>query len=841
VSTSQADFLAALASHSLAGFYVIQDGLFRYVNPAFTRLFGYSQEELVDRLGPQDLIVPEHQARIEDTRQRLLQGSEDSLHYELRARTKAGAELDVELLVVQTPYQGRPAVMGTVLDVTVRKRAEGEAEERRLEIEALYRASSRLLRSFELEALAKEIVDVAAEELGHGDATLMLAGDISLRRVASSLQALGPLVLPLDGPGLTVLAANTGEIVSVPDVTRHSGYVSTRATPGSELAIPLTVGERVLGVLDFESTSKGAFSGRDVLLLKAFADRAALAIDKAQLHERLRERTRQLERFHELAVLMTGNPTEVYDAIARQIAELLATPYAGVVGIEGDHIRGLAVVGPDGDRAGDTFPIEVTPLREVRDARESRVFHDVARRFPDDPYLQARGIQTSVAVPVFDRKGDVVGFLNALDHRHRDFGPDDARILGLLARRAGEEMEEERRQEEIRASTQRLAHSERMASLGEVVAGVAHELNNPLGSVLGLAELLSRRDDLSEGVRASVEKIAAEADRARKVVRNLLAFARQQEPQRDAVQVGDVVASALALREHDLAVAGIDVVREIAAGLKPVLADPHQLQQAFLNLVLNAEHARRDAHGRGRLTVRASSLPAGGQVCAGPAIRIEFEDDGPGIPPENRHRIFEPFFTTKAVGTGTGLGLSLTHGIVEQQGGAIWAERGASGGARFVVELPTGQEDPQNTVGEAPLGVAAALLVGRRVLFLEDEEALREIGCEVLEAEGCQVVPVGNGQDALVRLAEETFDVVVSDVKMPGLSGLEVYRRACALHSGLARRFHFVTGDVVRPETARFLEETGCAHLEKPYNVDQLVRCVAEVLEAADNRSRSSG
>jgi PAS domain S-box-containing protein len=838
VSTAQPDFLAALASHSLAGFYLIQDGVFRYVNPAFQRLFGYSRDELVDKLGPEDLILQEHHAQIEDSRLRLLQGAEESLHYEVGARTKQGELKDVEILVVQAPYQGRPAVMGTVLDVTYRRRAEREAEERRLEIEALYRASSRLLRSFSLDTLAREIVAVAAEELGHGDTTLMFAGDGSLRRVATSLgAALGPDVLPLDGPGLTVLAARTGEIVSVPDVSRHPAYVATRAEPGSELAIPLIVDGRVLGVLDVESTEKGAFGGREILVLKAFADRAALAIEKAQLDERLRERTRQLERFHELAVMMVGNPREVYDAIARQIAELLVTPYAGVVKIEGDLIRGLAVVSPAGDESGDTYPIEVTPLREVRDRRESRIFHDVAREFPNDSYLQERGIQTSVAVPIFDRKGDVVGFLNALDHRHRDFGPDEQRILGLLARRASEEMDEERRQEESRANAQRLAHSERMASLGEVVAGVAHELNNPLASVLGLAELLSRREDLNDTVRASVAKIAAEADRARKVVRHLLAFARQQHPEWSAVRVGDVVESALALREHELAMSGIEVRREMAPDLPRALADAHQLQQAFLNLILNAEHAMRESHGRGRLTIRGRVLPKG-DARPVPVIRLEFEDDGPGVPEEHRGRIFEPFFTTKSVGTGTGLGLSLTHGIVVQQGGSIWAERGAAGGARFVVELKASTEAAGERPAVAPpLPGAAGPLAGRRVLLVEDEAPLREIGCEVLEAEGCQVVAVGNGQEALAHLAREFFDVVVSDVKMPGLSGLEVYRRACALHPALRLRFLFVTGDAVRPETALFLEQTGCAHLEKPYNVDQLVRRVADVVSAADSAS----
>ena len=248
--------------------------------------------------------------------------------------------------MVGAPYRGRPAVMGTLLDVTVRKRAEREAGGAAPEIEALYRASSRLLRCDSISRPWPGRSWPWPRRSSAWDATFLLAARDLLRRVACSRRRLGPGVLPLDGPGLTVLAARTGEIVSVADVTRHPALCAARAAAGSELAIPLTMGDRVLGVLDFESPDKEAFSGRDVLVLKAFADRAAMAIEQSQLHEHLHERTRQLERFHELAVMMVGRSADIYEAIARQVAELLATPYAGVVRVEGDRIRSLAVVSP---------------------------------------------------------------------------------------------------------------------------------------------------------------------------------------------------------------------------------------------------------------------------------------------------------------------------------------------------------------------------------------------------------------------------------------------------------------------------------------------------------------
>ncbi len=802
------------------------------MNPAFARLFGYERDEIVDRLGPASLILAHDHGFIEEVRRRLLERREPSLQSEVRARTKSGSTIEIEILVVAAPYAGRPAVLGTLLDITERKKMEREAADKRAEIEALYHAASRLVGAEDAESLATEMVRAIQEEFGRGYASVFVldSDGHALHQVACSRPDLlkSLQTFPMAGPGLIVLAARTGEIVSVADVTKDPRFVAGPYCNGSELVLPLKVGERVLGVLNLESPEVGAFSGRDVVVLKAYADRAAAALDKAQLLERLAERTRQLERFHELALMMVGDPAAIYEAIVKQAAELLRVPYAGIVRIEGSLVRSLAVVSPGDDHAGATCPIDVTPCRAVRDARESRIFAAVPQDFPDDPYLGPRGIRTYIGVPLFDRRGDVVGVLHGMDRQERRFGSDDLRILGLLGRRASEELEEERRQLEERATERVLLHSEKLASLGQVVAGVAHELNNPLASVLGRAEILTRRDDMPAPAREALAAIANEAERARRVVRNLLAFARDHEPERTATAINDVVICTLALRESEMHLSNVEVVRELGT-LPMTLADPHELQQALLNLVLNAEHAMIAAHGRGRLTVRTFSQPHGA-LRGGPVLRVEVEDDGPGIPEETRCRVFEPFFTTKEVGKGTGLGLSLTHSIIGQHGGAIWVEDSPGGGARFVVELPvvavpaSGAQPPSG----APGGPVA--LAGLRVLVADDEETLRDIAREVLEAEGCIVVEATDGRNALEQLERERFDLIVTDVKMPGLGGLDVYRQACERRPALRGRFLFVTGDWVSEDTARFFEETGCTHLEKPYNVDQLVEKARQVL-----------
>lgn len=828
------ELFRALSENALSGVFLIQDGLFRYVNPAFARTFGYAPEEIAGRLRPEDLLLPEYRPQVEETHRRLLQEGRTHLYFGTRGLTKNGEEIEIEVRVFPVPYRGRVAVMGTLLDVTGERRAQRAADERQAEIETLYQASERLLGAEDVTALAGRVVRAVADIFGHALASVYLLDEDGrgLVLAACSDPTLGmPESLRMTGPGLAVLAAKTGEMVSVADVSAHPQFVPAAVPLGSELLIPLKAAERVVGVLGLERREKGLFRPRDVLLLKAFAERAALALEKAWIHERLKERSRQLEQLHELALMMVGEPGQAYAAIARQVSQLLRTPYASVLALEGDAIRSLALVSQVGDQPGETFPLALTPCRVVVETKQSAIFGDVGERFPEDFCLAARNIKTYIAMPVFGRRGEVVGIVNAMDRRERSFGAEDLRILSLLARRAAEEMEEEQRQREKEITERMLLQSEKLAALGQVVAGVAHDLNNPLASVLGLAELAVRRQDLPPQTREALTTIAAEAERARKVVRNLLAFAREHEPERVPTDVNDVVRRTLALRGAELRHSNLQVVEQLDDTMPETLADGHLLQQALLNLILNAEQAMIETHGRGRLLVRSAYLPQTGARRSGPTLRLEIEDNGPGIPPDRIGHVFEPFFTTKPVGKGTGLGLSLTFSIVEQHGGVIWAESLPGAGARFTLELPL---VPVSGLAAARATQAApfrGLFAGRRVLLADDEAPLRLIAREVLEGEGCIVEEAATGQAALDILVARDFDLVVSDVRMPDLGGFEVYRLACSERPSLTGRFLFVTGDVASGETADRLTATGCAYLEKPYHVAQLVLKASQVLQ----------
>ena len=378
--------------------------------------------------------------------------------------------------------------------------------------------------------------------------------------------------------------------------------------------------------------------------------------------------------------------------------------------------------------------------------------------------------------------------------------------------------------DETRDIYQQLLQAEKMAALGQTISGVAHELNNPLATILSLAERLSQRDTLDAAARSGLETILGESERAARIVRNLLTFARKRQTTRMMVDVNGVVRETLALRAYEQRVTNIQVVAALAAGLPQVFADGYQLQQVLLNLIINAEQAMLAAHGRGVLVVR-SWHDADQQ-----SVILEIHDDGPGIPDDVQPKIFDPFFTTKEVGTGTGLGLTVAYAIVQEHGGRIRLDSRPDAGASFYVELPViGGMLPAGPVTRAlfdrvPDGAGASILV------VEDETALASAVTDSLRDAGYLVDRAADGEEALGRIRQQTFDLVICDLKMPRLDGKSFYRTLSAVAPGLARRVIFVTGDVAGTEVETFLETSQCRWLAKPFRLGELLRVVREEL-----------
>jgi two-component system NtrC family sensor kinase len=367
-----------------------------------------------------------------------------------------------------------------------------------------------------------------------------------------------------------------------------------------------------------------------------------------------------------------------------------------------------------------------------------------------------------------------------------------------------------------------LLQAEKLAALGQTISGVAHELNNPLATILTWAERLSQRQ-LEASTRRGLETILSESERAARIVRNLLTFARKRRSTRSMVDLNYVVRQTLTLRSYEQRVTNISVIDALAAGLPQVFADPHQLQQVMLNLIINAEQAMLASNGRGSLLVRTWFEPERD------AVVLEVNDDGPGIAEDVQPKIFDPFFTTKEVGKGTGLGLTVAYAIVQEHGGQIRLSSSPGTGASFFVEFPISGTPLQARKPPAPMAALAAL-AGSVVLVLEDEPALAAAVTEALTDAGLIVDRAGDGEEGLRRVRMRQYDLIVCDLKMPRVDGMAFFRTLQQTMPDLARRVIFVTGDVAGTEAEKFLEEGRCRWLAKPFRLGDLLRTVREVL-----------
>jgi PAS domain S-box-containing protein len=364
---------------------------------------------------------------------------------------------------------------------------------------------------------------------------------------------------------------------------------------------------------------------------------------------------------------------------------------------------------------------------------------------------------------------------------------------------------------------EQLVQQEKLAAIGQLVSGVAHELNNPLASVMAFSQLVlgNSGDDASRD--DALRTIHTEAKRAAKIVANLLTFARQHPPQRTSTFVNDVISSVLEMRRYALAVHGVELEEALDATLPAIWADPFQLQQVLLNLVGNAEQALSGWDGEKRIIVR-SEIRAG-------RIVITVSDSGPGIPVAEIDRVFNPFYTTKGVGKGTGLGLSVSDGIIREHGGSIRVESSGNG-ASFIIELPMiappGTEpavatEPEETAsGSRPL----------TVLVVDDEPAIRSAIVRYFAGLGHTVDAAGTGAEAHALLESRRYDALLLDLRMPDTSGDAIYRELVERDPTHASRVIFLTGDVQSDSTQQFIEQSGRPSVMKPFSFDELTRVV---------------
>jgi signal transduction histidine kinase len=483
-------------------------------------------------------------------------------------------------------------------------------------------------------------------------------------------------------------------------------------------------------------------------------------------------------------------------------------------------------------RASDTVTLAANPYLKLIFGYEPDIPETDVRPFDPDRFvdLQAR----SDFIEKLATGGAVTDYLLRLRRAgNRPFwvevtaqaDPPDAMGAVHVEALVRDVSERKRLEDQARDLYHQLLQAEKMASLGQTISGVAHELNNPLATILMWAERLAAgaRD---EPTRRGLDHILHESQRAARIVRSLLTFARKRQSTRSLIDVNQVVRETLALRAYEQRVANITTIEALAAGLPQAFADGHQMQQVLLNLIINAEQAMLAAHGRGTLVVRTwHDAPRD-------RVMLEIADDGPGIPEDLQPKVFDPFFTTKEVGKGTGLGLTVAYAIVEEHGGRISLDSRPDAGTSFFIELPVSGLGLPPVTGASDARPSARKVAGAAVLVVEDEPALAAAVADALVDAGFLADRARDGEEAIERVDARAYDVVICDLKMPRVDGVTFYKHVAASAPTLTRRIVFVTGDVVGTEAERFLDESGCRWLPKPFRLAELLRIVRDVAEA---------
>jgi len=378
---------------------------------------------------------------------------------------------------------------------------------------------------------------------------------------------------------------------------------------------------------------------------------------------------------------------------------------------------------------------------------------------------------------------------------------------------------------ERKAIEQQALVTNKLASIGELASGVAHELNNPLTTVMGYAQLLVDNKDVPGHVKSDLDKIYQESQRAAKIVHNLLSFARRRKPEKSYFDANNLVQKTIDLRSYELKVNNIGVHVNLNPDLPEIKADYHQIQQVILNILINAEQALVEVRRRGKITVTTSALKDG--------IRISIADNGPGILKANITRIFDPFFTTKEVGKGTGLGLSVCHGIVTAHGGKIFVESETGKGAAFIINLPVAmaeEPDVEEVSAAADDIFRRHKTKGKNILIIDDEPGIRNILSRILSAKGYRADSAPDAETALTKLDENGYDLYIIDLKLPKISGKKLYEIMMNKYPSSTGKVMFITGDTITPSTQDFLDSTGKPYVTKPFDPRVVVKLAGEIL-----------
>lgn len=376
---------------------------------------------------------------------------------------------------------------------------------------------------------------------------------------------------------------------------------------------------------------------------------------------------------------------------------------------------------------------------------------------------------------------------------------------------------------------QELNLTSRLASIGEVAAGITHEINNPLTSVIAFAQMLSQKE-LAEDTREAIDVISDGAERIANIVDKLLTFARRHKKGKEYVDINSIINSVIQMRSYEMRNNNIEIILDLLPDLPYTMANIGELQQVFLNIVINAEQAILFSNYReGKICIETGVNNGN--------IRINIIDDGPGIPEKYIDKLFDPFFTTKDEDGGTGLGLSISYGIIKEHGGKISAQNSKGQGATFLIELPIIKEDPSNNMSPHT-SIKPEKATTSNILVVDDEHHICVALDKLLSKEGHNVETIRVAEKALKRIQKCEYDLVLLDIRMPGMDGIEFYERLKDIKPSLQQKVICITGDIISVRNKEFLDHTRIPCITKPFSITELIRLVNEVTGGKDRNEK---
>ena len=548
--------------------------------------------------------------------------------------------------------------------------------------------------------------------------------------------------------------------------------------------------------------------------------------ERKRAEQEIRRRNRELLVLNSIGQTLTES-LDLGDSVhrtLRQMAELFSLDACALYLFEdeGTHIRRIAAVGHRSEYARHFPVVTVKPelLQHIKAVHATFLSAQGLALPAIFREAQRREELVSAYVVVLWSKDRVVGGLTVGSRTPKDFSPADINLLVAVGSQLSSAIEraklyEEARQayENLRRTQEQLLHSEKMAAVGQLISGVAHELNNPLTAILGYSQLLTSSGQMGPQGIEYADKLYKQAQRTHRIVQNLLSFARQHKPERVPVQLNLILEETLALRDYDLRMNHIRVHLELDQNLPVTSADPHQLQQVFLNMVNNAVDAMLEQSKEGDLWVKTGAN--------GDKLFIEFTDNGPGV--KDASRVFDPFYTTKPVGKGTGLGLSICYGIVTEHGGSIRVRNVPPRGASFTIEVPYLPAKVTKSSGanhEKEHGRE-----GRILLVDQDDSVLEAVG-GILRGRDHAVETVRSAADAMELLEEREFDLIVADLDVAGNGRNILHDWILARRPALAKRCIWTRLATPLAQTNAQPQNNGDFVLQKPFKAAELIAAV---------------